>query len=544
MNTIISKTRQLIFTQQTNLISSTVTLSLMIVLASFFGFIRLRLMTNYFTTDQLDIFLSAFRIPDLVFEILITGALTTTFIPFFLQYDHNKEEQSKYISSIMNGITVILIIAVAIFFFILPYAKGIISPGYSAEKYAMVVAFSRLLLIGQLPFLVFGNFLTGMSQARKSFFLPAITPVIYNISIILSLLLFAPAFSLYAPIIGVMSGAFLFFLIQIPIIRVAGFHYRLIFQWSIPVKNFIFVIIPRVCTVIVSQIDMTIDLTLSTLISSGSYTIFYYAQRLQLLPVSIIGVAMGQASLPYLTDLFQQDKKDEFKSLITGSILNMFFFMIPIASFIIFARTPLVRLFVGGNKFDWDATVQTAITLSYFALSLPFHTIYYFITRCFYAIVDSKTPFIVGGVSVLMNTLGSIFCIQVLHLPVWVLGLTFSASITINVIVLFFLLSKKIQGIPIEPLIVETAKIVLSTIIASLFSYTFLKIGDTLIFDTSRTFNLAVLIALSGIIFLSLYAFCVWIFDISEITILTKVIFRIKHLQKRLLELPAGTQTQ
>ena len=130
-------------------------------------------------------------------------------------------------------------------------------------------------------------------------------------------------------------------------------------------------------TVLVHQVDATIDLTLTSLLGAGSYTVFYLAQHLQLLPVSVIGMAYGQASLPYLSELFQEKKIDQFKKIVADSILSLFFLTIPIASFFIFARTPLVRLFFGGQKFDWAATVQTAVALSYFALSLPVHSIYY-----------------------------------------------------------------------------------------------------------------------------------------------------------------------
>ena len=87
--------------------------------------------------------------------------------------------------------------------------------------------------------------------------------------------------------------------------------------------------------------------------------------------------------------------------------------------FFVFARTPLIRVFFGGEKFDWDATVQTAYTLSYFALSLPFHAVYYFLTRCYYALFDSKTPFIISLFTVAINTLLSLYFILVVKLPIW-----------------------------------------------------------------------------------------------------------------------------
>lgn len=177
-------------------------------------------------------------------------------------------------------------------------------------------------------------------------------------------------------------------------ISYSDFDYKLIIRKTQGLKDFIRLVVPRTFTIIVAQIDATIDLTLATLLGGGAYTIFYFAQHLQLLPVSVIGIAFGQASLPYLTEIYRDKKIEEFKKIITDSILNLLFLTVPIAFFFIFARTPLIRLFFGGQKFDWDATVQTAITLSYFSVGIPFHAVYYLITRCFYAIMDSRTPFL------------------------------------------------------------------------------------------------------------------------------------------------------
>ncbi len=536
MNKIVEKTKQFIFAKQSDIFSSAMILSAMILISSFFGFLRFRILSGFFSKEQLDIFFASFRIPDLVFEILITGALTSTFIPIFIKYKGNEEQLRKNISSIINIILILLLLFVAVLFIGMGVLIPLITPGMDQQRTEYVIYFSRLLLVGQLPFLIIGNILTGIGQANKRFFLSALAPIVYNLSIIVATILFAPSLLLLAPVIGVVGGALLFLFLQLPLIWDSGYRYQWVIEKTEGLKEFVRIIIPRTLTVVVAQIDATIDLTLTTLLGAGSYTIFYLAQRLQLLPVSVIGIAFGQASLPYLTEVYQADKREEFKKIVVDSILNLFFFTIPIASFFIFARTPIVRLFFGGQKFDWDATVSTAITLSYFSVSLPFHTIYYFLTRCFYATLDTRTPFYISVVSIAINTLLSIIFVLILKLPVWFLSISFSISMIINVTILFIILSSKIKGFAYRFLAVETGKMLVATAIPSVIVYYLMKFMDELIFDTSFTLNVLMLLFSGLIIYFLLYIFLSWLLDVKEFYLVSKLIVKAKEYRQKIVE--------
>lgn len=537
MNKIIDKTRLFIFSQQKSIVSSALILSVMIVTSRIFGFLRYRTLSGFFSKEQLDLYLASFRVPDLVFEILITGALTTSFIPIFIMYQNNKKELQENISSIINIILLLMGFFIFLLFISLDWLMPIITPGFDTEKIQTIIYFSRLLLVGQLPFLIVGNFLTGISQAHKRFFIPALGPIVYNLSIIISTIVFAPHLFLLAPILGVVVGAFFFLLIQLPILFTSDFSYVFVLRKGTAIAKFMRVIIPRAFTVVVAQIDATIDLILATLLGAGSYTIFYFAQHLQLLPVSVIGVAFGQASLPYLTEVYQEGRRDEFKKIIVDSILNLFFLTLPIMSFFIFARTPLVRLFFGGEKFDWEATVQTAIALSYFSLSIPFHSCYYFITRCFYAFLDTKTPFIVSLVTTAVNTVLSIIFVLVLKFPVWSIAGAFSFAVILNVVLLIVLLSYRLNGLDYKFLIIETIKMAISTLLASLIVYFVMKFLDGLVFDTSYTINVFLLLATGGLLYLILYLFFGWLLNVKEIYLISKLLIKAKEYRRKIAEI-------
>ncbi len=509
----------------------------MIVLARLAGFLRYRILAGYFTAAELDIFFASFRIPDLIFEVLITGALTSTFIPIFVKYKSVKKDLSENISSIINLIFLLLGVFIIITALLMDYIIPLLTPGYSIEKMSQIANYSRILLIGQLPFLVAGNFLTGLGQADKTFFIPAVAPIFYNVAIIIVTIFFYNTLLLTAPVWGVVIGAFIMFVVQLPLLFRSEFSYRFILKKTQGLVDFVRMVVPRAFTVIVAQIDATIDLTLATLLGGGAYTVFYLAQHLQLLPVSVIGIAFGQASLPYLTEIYQEKRIDEFKKIITDSVLNLFFLTVPAAVFFIFARTPLIRLFFGGQKFDWDATVLTAVTLSYFSLSLPFHTVYYLLTRCFYAILDSRTPFFVSIFSILINTTLSLLFVFYFKFPVWALAISFSTAITINTVALFFILSKRIGGFDMFFIFKELAKMAAAAGLSGVFSYFLMKLLDGLIFDTSFTVNVFLLIFSTFSVFILLYLFLSWLMDVKEIYLIPQLMLKAKEYQKKFTEL-------
>lgn len=536
MNKLIQQTRKLFLGAQGGMFSSALILSFMIVVSRIFGFIRIRTLAGYFTKDQLDIFFASFRIPDLVFELLITGALTSSLIPIYIKYQKNEKERREITSSIFNFISLILAICIIVILPFLPLIIPLITPGFPEEKLSEVVTFSRILLLGQLPFLVLGNFFTGIAQARKLFLATAIPPIIYNLSIIVATMLFAPTYGLYAPIIGISVGAVFFAIMQLPIIWDEIVNWRPVFTFHTGVMNFFRVTGPRLLTILVSQIDATIDLTLATLLGSGAYTIFYFAQHLQLLPVSVIGMAFGQASLPYLTEMIESKKKEDFSQIITESLLNILFLTVPIAVYFIFARTPLVRMFFGGEKFDWDATVQTAFLLSYFAISIPLHSIYYLLTRCFYALLDSKTPFYATIIGVIINTILSLGAVLIFHLPVWSLGISFSLSMAIQVSILFFLLQKR-AFFKLMPFLMSLGKITLAAIIAAPIPYVLIKLMDNLLLDTTRTINIFFLLLISAFVYFLLYLFVAWFIGIQELSIIAQLTIKAKEFQKKITEI-------
>ncbi|OGK15464.1 hypothetical protein A2690_03045 [Candidatus Roizmanbacteria bacterium RIFCSPHIGHO2_01_FULL_39_12b] len=540
MERFFNNTKKLIFHRQKDILSSALILASMIIVSRFFGFIRYRTLATFFTKEELDIFFASFRLPDFVFEMLITGALSSAFIPIFIKYKKNEKDFAGNISSIINLISGSLFVVVVFLFLTAGFIIPKITPGFDREVMSTVITLSQILLLTQLPLLVFGNILSGIGQANKIFIITAIAPVLYNVGIILGTIFFSQQFWLYGPIMGVVVGAILFFAMQLPIISITHFRFIPFVFEKQAIKEFIGLFVPRVMSVMTAQIDITIDLTLSTLLGAGNYTIFFFSQSLQLLPVSVIGMAFGQASLPYISELFKADKLLEIRRIIIDSILQLFYVSIPFSFFLIFSRTPLVRLVFGGPKFDWVGTNLTALTVSIFAISIPAHTIFYFLTRTFYAAHDTKTPFYINVVSILINTSISIFGVLVLHLPVWSLALAFSVSMIINTLLHLIFLFKKVGGLDVRKLFSHTIKIYWISFIASIVGYFSMRFLDIFILETTRTLHVFMLLSTTLAIYMGMYVFLSWFFSIEEIYVWGKLLVKIDSLKRKVLELYTG----
>lgn len=537
METFLNNTRKLIFHKQKDILSSALILSSLFIFSSVLGLLRYRTYTSYFSKEEIGLFLAAFRVPDFIFEILITGALSSAFIPLFIKYKSDQEKLYTNISTIINFVICCLTLGIVVLFFTTDYFTPLILSGFTKSQIDTVITISKILLISQLPFMVLGNILSGISQANRIFIITAIAPLVYNLGIILGTMLFSQRYGIYGPVIGVIAGSTLLFVSQLPIIGITNFHYNpFAFKKNI-LSEFIHLFIPRVLTVLTNQIDLFVDLILSSIRGSGAVAIFSFAQSLQFFPVMFIGVAYGQASLPYIADLYAEKKFVELKKIFIDSILRLLFLCVPLSFFFIFARTPVVRFALGGPKLDWEGTVQTAKTLSIFALAMPFHTIFYFITRAFYATHNSKTPFKINVFSTIINTLLSAYFIFVLKLPVWSLAMSFSISIVINIYLLLYFFNREIQGFDVKKLFVNSAKIYIAAFLASLVAYMSMKVADGLILDTSRTINVFFLLSIVFSIFTTIYLFLSWLFTIEEIYILGALLVKIKDLKRRLLEL-------
>ncbi len=529
---------ELLTRKQQSIGSAAVVLISMVLVSRILGLVRDRMLSGRFAPDELGVYFAAFRLPNLVFELLVTGALTSAFIPVFTKYLTQKQEKEGFgmASTLINvSLVVLLFVSLPILVWAVPISR-LFAPGFSPVQIDQMAQFTRLMVVFQVLPLLVGNFFTGILQSYNLFLIPAAAPVLYNVGIILGIIVLTPFFGLMGPVYGVGVGAVFFMCVQLPLIVRVGYRHQLTLSLRHKgVREVLRLIGPRTFGLAVSQIDTTVDLVLASLLGARMVTIFNFAQHLQQFPVGLFGATVAQAALPTLSVASVTEDMESFKTSISRAIHQILFFVLPVSVLFIVLRIPIVRLVFGASRFDWEATVLTGVTLSMFSISLFAQAIVHVLARGFYALYDTKTPVAISVVSILVNTVASVYFIRTLGLPVWSLGLSTSIASMLNAFVLFFFLNRRVNGFAKRTLVVPIIKMLIAAAVAGFAVYVPLKIFDQLVFDTTRTFGLLLLTGLTGGIGVITYLLLAWVFDVNEMKAFIALIKRVRRPKAVLL---------
>lgn len=521
--------------KQGTILSAAVVIMATVLISRVLGLARDRLLAAYFSVDELGVYFAAFRLPNLLFELLVMGALSTAFIPVFTRLLVKEDTQKSFLlaSQVINlSVVVVALVSVPLLLFTRPLSYLLV-PGFSEAERDLMVAFTRIMLVGQLLPLVVGNFVTGILQSYHRFLLPAIAPILYNLGTISGIILLSPQYGLYGAVWGVVIGACLFLLIQLPLVIKLGYRYRLTLGFHSPqLREVVKLMLPRTFGMAVSQIDTTVDLILASFLGTRSITIFYFAQHLQQLPIGLFGATFAQAALPTFASEVAKKDLTVFKKLFLASMNQILFFVLPASMMMVVLRTPIVRLVFGAARFDWPATVLTGQTLSFFAISIFAQSLVQLFARAFYAFYDTKTPVFVGIVSVAINTGLSLIFVSYLKLPVWSLAVSTSVASLTNAFLLFFFLYRKISGFPLPELILPPLKIMGASLLTAVSLYVPLKLFDQLVFDTTRVVQLIMLTGVASFSGLSVYIFLAWFLKIEEVGTFFKILQKVKRMPR------------
>lgn len=509
VNNFLKNGRELLIRRQNSILSAALILMLAILASRILGLVRDRLLAGaYFIPGQewqLDVYFSAFRIPDMLFQLLVLGALSAAFIPVFSQLSQVDEKHAwKVASTIINAGTLFFLAISLIIFLWTPYFCKLIAPNFSGRELSLMVNLTRLMLLAQMFFIV-SNILTGILQSYQRFLIPALAPVFYNIGIILGILLLSPFFGIYGATVGVVLGAFLHFIIQLPVALHLGFSYQPVLALTDPaVRRIGRLMLPRTLALAVSQIELTVTVFIATSLTAGSLSLFYFAQHLNDLPVGLFGLTIGQAALPVLA-VEATKNQENFKRLLLASLKDIFFLALPASVLLLVLRIPMVRLAFGAKTFPWEATLITGRVVALFALSVFAQAGIQVLVRAFYALQDTKTPFYTATLAVLVSVALAFALTFGLHMDVMGLALAVSLSSFFHIAILIGLLQKKTGFINRDNFWVPVLKIIFVTSLMAIALWLPMRLLDQYMLDTTRTINLIILTLLATVLGLMVY---------------------------------------
>ncbi len=430
------------------------------------GLFRDRLLASTFGAgDTLDIYYAAFRIPDLIYNLLILGALSAAFIPVFTGLISNKKEDEAWelASGIMN-LAIIFIIVLSILLCIFsPYLMRLITPGFSPEKMEQAVFFTRIMFLSPL-FLGISGIFGGILTSYKRFLIYSLAPIFYNTGIIFGILFFVRFWGPIGLAWGVVLGAFLHMLTQYPATRQLGFKHSWLFVKYFSnkeIRKIFRLMIPRTLGIAINQINLFIITIFASFLAPGSLAIFSFAQNLQAVPLGVIGVSFAIAVFPTLSALSAKNDKENFVKNFSETFRQILFFIIPLSVFILLLRAQIVRVVLGAGKFDWEDTVLTFQCLGIFSLSLFAQCLVPLLARAFYAMHNTKTPFYIAIATEIVNILMVIMLIE--KYEILSLAMAFSLSAIVQMFLLLFFLRAKYDNLDDKKIITSIGKITLAT---------------------------------------------------------------------------------
>lgn len=508
--------KKLIKSKTKSTIGAAIVVGLASLVSRFIGLVRDKIFAHQFgASNILDAYYAAFRVPDLVYNLLVVGALSAGFIPVFKQIleEKNKQEAWKVTNGILNIIGISLVVVCSLLFIFTPQLMQLVVPGFSGEKLDLTITMTRVMFLSPV-LLGLSSIASGVLQACNSFIVYSLTPIVYNIGIIAGALFFVPIMGEIGLAWGVILGACFHLLIQIPTLLHLGFNYQPILPWNNKyIKKIGRMMVPRTLGLAANQMNFLVMTSLASTLTAGSLTIFNFAKNIQYFPVGIIGYSFALAAFPALSEMIANDNKLEMKQHLIDTARKVLFFVVPITILFLLLRAQIVRVVFGSGEFGWDATIKTADALAYFSMSLFAQSLIPLLIRGFFAVKDTWSPFIIAMISMVVNVGFALFLKE--FYGVAGLAMAFSISMVVQFALLWVLLRIKMDGLNEIEIVPLAGKISLAGFVMAIITQA-LKYPLASSVDMQRVWGIFTQGFVAGIVGLGIYLGITYLLDIKE----------------------------
>ncbi len=432
------------------------------------GYVKDMILAGFFgATGIADTFFVAFRIPNLLRELFAEGAMSSAFVPVLTEYrtKHGEEEAKRLVRITFTFILIIVGSICVLGIIFSPEIVTAIAPGFIGmpEKFSLTVLLTRIMF----PFLLFislAALLMGALNVKRNFFIPALSPAMLNITIIVVVLILAT--EMHQPIIavavGVALGGFVQFVFQVPSFFRNGYSLRPEHNFRHEgLKKMSLLIMPATMGLAVAQINIFVSTILASYLPEGSITYLYYSMRLIQFPIGIFGVAMGMAVLPTLSEHAVKGEYGKLRDDFSFALRLLFFITIPAMAGLIALREPIVNILFQRGKFDYAATVGTAQALLFYSIGIWSIVGVRVVTASFYSMQDTKTPVKVAVVALAANILFSVILMK----PLKHSGLALANALAsgVNFALLFYFLRRRLKRVDAKRIFVSFIKTIFAS---------------------------------------------------------------------------------
>ena len=424
---------------------------LAILVSRILGFLRERAVTEVFgRTATTDVFFAAFALPDLMYQLLVGGALSSAFIPVFTQYlARDEEKEAWYVASVFLNITVLALLVVMVLGVIFtPSLAPLVGIGFSGEQRELLVLLMRV-TFPAVFFTALSGLAMGVLNSYQRFTLPALGPIVYNLGQILGAYVLGPLMGIMGMAVGTIVGAMGSFSIQFPeVYRRGRRYYRPLLDLKHPgIRRMGQLMLPAIIGLSIAQINVIVSQNLASTLETGSIVALRLANRLINFPLGIFAMGISTAIFPTLSRLIAKKEWEEFSRTLFFGLRVVFFITIPSAIGMASLRVPIVRLLFESGEFTALDTQATAYALLFYVPGLFAQAAIQVTTRGYYSLQDTKTPVKIGFLTVVTNFLLSVALLRWTSLGSGGLALAFSLSSILNVVIALVILGRKLQNL-------------------------------------------------------------------------------------------------
>ena len=385
------------------------------------------------TEPELGAYFVAFRVPDLIFQVLAGATLSAAFIPTFSRVVQagGEREGWRLASSVLNLISVATFAAAALAFVLAPLVVPLLAPGLGeesgreAELRDLAVELTRLMLLSPLLFGISGM-VTGILNARQHFLAPAVAPLLYNLGIIFGAVVLAERWGVHGLAWGVVLGSIGHLLVQLPALRAVGMRWRPSFAVaSEGVREVLRLMGPRVLGLAAAQVNLVVVVFFASFVSDEAISAVNFAFLMMLLPVGVIGMAISTAAFPVLARQGAAGQLERLGRSLDATLRMILFLAIPASVGLVLLAEPAVRLLLQRGAFDAGSTELVVDALVIYGLGVWAHASIEIVSRGFYALSDTRTPVAVAVAAMLLN----VALCAALVAPFGIAGLAAAASL-------------------------------------------------------------------------------------------------------------------
>jgi putative peptidoglycan lipid II flippase len=424
------------------------------VTSGLLGLIRTAVISARFgTSNNLDAFYVAQRIPETIFVLVAGGALGSAFIPVFSRFlaANDRENAWRLASATLTLVALLSVVLALLGGLFAPWlVPAVLAPGKPSEVQTLIVSLTQIMLLTTIVFSISG-LMMGILNAHQIFWLPALAPAMYNIGLIIGAL---AGDTIYGLAWGAVLGASLHLVVQLPGLLRIG-RPRFLPNWRVPgVREVTLLMAPRLLGLAVVQINFTVNTAFSSTMVEGSYTALTTAWFLLFFALGIIGQSIGAAVFPSLSALAAEGNIEEFKNRLSNAMRGVLFLAFPATIGLIVLGSPIISLVFERNQWTPASTAGTAWALAFFAIGIAGHSLLEVLSRAFYSLSDTRTPVVIGVISMLSNIVLSVIFIRVIGDPASLSrgafgGLALANSLTTlwEALALWWLLRRRIGSI-------------------------------------------------------------------------------------------------